>query len=190
MYHIGQDKRQLQSAGLICEGFTRLIQTRKYHGISITLIAQESRVGRATFYRLFDDKADVIVYLMEQVFDGMIQHLSPESTADDVLRELYDECLKRRAMFLALMEAGMYEYMQTKLAVLVEEKLSFVRAAKRMNTHDWRYFVHVRAGMMFAALRVLMTHYPEDSADDIIRTTNSFFGSGHRVPNPKNAEPG
>lgn len=68
MYRIGNDKRKTQSAKLICRGLEELMRTQDYNDISITHIINAFGVGRATFYRLFDDKSDVVLYQMESVF--------------------------------------------------------------------------------------------------------------------------
>ncbi|MBW4082614.1 TetR/AcrR family transcriptional regulator [Paenibacillus sp. S150] len=72
MYRIGNDKRKTQSAKLICLGMEKLTQIQDYNDISITQIICVSGVGRATFYRLFDDKSDVVLYQMESVFKPVL----------------------------------------------------------------------------------------------------------------------
>ena len=181
MYHIGSDKRQIQSAGLICEALERLLQKKPYQAITITQLAEEAGVGRATFYRLFDDKADVMLYQIEQVFNELVALLGPDSGSSLVLTTLFEGWLRQKALFLALIEAGLYEVFQTRLSVIVEEKLAFVREERGVDSRSWRYFVHIRAGMLFAALRVAITQYPNDTADDIIATMNRLFGTGHAI---------
>ena len=62
MYHIKPDKRSQQSAHLICEGLMSCLQKKSFDRITITDIQKESSVGRATFYRLFDNISDVLSY--------------------------------------------------------------------------------------------------------------------------------
>lgn len=62
MYHIKPDKRSQQSARLICEGLISCLKKKSFDKITITDIQKESNVGRATFYRLFDNISDVLSY--------------------------------------------------------------------------------------------------------------------------------
>jgi AcrR family transcriptional regulator len=161
---------------LICAALEKLAKTYGYSAITITSLAAEAGVGRATFYRLFDDKDDVVLYQMEQVFEGLLQRFGPESDHGEVLLALFEGWLKRRSLFLALINAGLYEGFQAKLSMLVEEKLTAVKDEMRLDFHAWRYFVRMRAGMLFGALRVAIEDYPEDSAQSVIETMKRLFG--------------
>jgi hypothetical protein len=44
-----------------------------------------------------------------------------------------------------------------------------------MDLRTWKYFIHIRAGMLFAALRVGITQYPGDDAWAIVDTMNALF---------------
>lgn len=90
MYRIGNDKRKTQSAKLVCKGLEELIQTQGYNDITITNIVNASGVGRATFYRLFDDKSDVILYQMESVFTELILRVESSSESEEIVTSLFE----------------------------------------------------------------------------------------------------
>jgi AcrR family transcriptional regulator len=167
MIRIGNDVRQAQSARLICEGLLRLIAQKPYNAITVAALAEEAGVGRATFYRLFDSKEDAVLFCMERVFDELLRKLPPGCGARGVMTALLDVWLAQKPLFLALLEAGLYERFQTLLAKIVEEKLLFLREAWGFDARGWHYFVQIRAGMFFAALRVAIVDYPQDAAEDI-----------------------
>jgi AcrR family transcriptional regulator len=176
MHHVGSDKRQERSAALICASLEKLAKSSGYSSVTVTQLAMEAGVGRATFYRLFDDKDDVVLYQMEQVFDGLLLQFSPESSHDEVLLALFEAWLKRRSLFKSLIDAGLYEGFQARLAELVEAKLKTVKEEMGLDPRSWRYFVHMRAGMLFGALRVAITRYPDDSAESVIMSMKRLFG--------------
>lgn len=62
MYHIKNDKRAQKSAELIYDGLSDLIEKKSYDMITITDIQKASGVGRATFYRSFDNINDVLYW--------------------------------------------------------------------------------------------------------------------------------
>lgn len=69
MYHISKDKRAEKSAGLISKGMISCLQKKEFAQITVTDVQRASCVGRATFYRLFDNTADVLSYLCDGIFE-------------------------------------------------------------------------------------------------------------------------
>lgn len=176
MYRIGKDKRKTQSAKLICKGMEELMQTQDYKDISITQIINASGVGRATFYRLFDDKSDVVLYQMESVFDELIRRMGPHTDSNIVVKALFDIWLPQKALFLSLVKANLYGEFQTRLSFVIGEKLNFIKEAVGLDDRSWQYFIHIRAAMLFTALRVAITQFSEDDSQDISSTLSDLFG--------------
>lgn len=176
MYHIGNDKRKIQSAKLICKGMEQLMTTQDYHAISVTQIINASGVGRATFYRLFDDKSDVVLYQMESVFDEIIQRMRPHTDSSVAIISLFDIWLSQKDLFLSLLKANLYGEFQTRLSFIIGEKLKFIKEYLGLDERHWQYFIHVRAAMLFTALQVAITQFSEDNSQDIYCTLSALFG--------------
>lgn len=176
MYRIGNDKRKTQSAKLICKGLEELMRTQDYNGITVTQIVGASGVGRATFYRLFDDKSDVVLYRMESVFTELIRRMGPNTDSNVVVKSLFDIWLAQKELFSALIEANLYGEFQTRLSFIIGEKLRFIKESVGLDDRRWQYFIHIRAAMLFAALRVAITQFNEDNSQDISDTLNDLFG--------------
>lgn len=176
MYHIGNDKRKTQSAKLICKGLEELMQTQDYNRITVTQIVGASGVGRATFYRLFDDKSDVVLYQMESVFDELIRRMGSHTDPNVVVKALFDLWLAQKELFLSLIQANLYGEFQTRLSFVIGEKLRFIKESIGLDDRRWQYFTHIRAAMLFAALRVAITQFSEDTSLDISDTLDDLFG--------------
>jgi AcrR family transcriptional regulator len=73
MYHIKDDKRCLKSAGRIGDALRELLGEKPLSDITVTDIQKRSGAGRSTFYRLFDNTDDVLLYLAEEEFRGMVR---------------------------------------------------------------------------------------------------------------------
>lgn len=69
MYHIANDKRAIHSAQKVCESFNKIIQTKPLEEISVSELQRDSKVSRATIYRLFDTPVDILLYQMNQIFE-------------------------------------------------------------------------------------------------------------------------
>jgi len=71
MYHINSDKRCLKSAARISGALRKLLTEKQLTNITVTDIQKASGTGRSTFYRLFDNIDDVLLYLAEEEFRDM-----------------------------------------------------------------------------------------------------------------------
>lgn len=176
MYRIEKDKRKTQSAQLICKGLEELMRTSNYNDITVTQIINSSGIGRATFYRLFDDKSDVVLYRMETVFTELLGRLGPETDSNVVVESLFDLWLSQKGLFLSLIQANLYGEFQTRLSFVIEKKLEFIKKDIGLDSRSWQYFIHIRAAMLFTALQVAITQYKEDDSQDIVNTLNDLFG--------------
>ncbi|MCB9106061.1 MAG: helix-turn-helix transcriptional regulator [Anaerolineales bacterium] len=52
------------------QGRTQLIHEKNYTAIAISDITERANTGRSTFYRYFQTKADLLVSLHEDIFNG------------------------------------------------------------------------------------------------------------------------
>lgn len=67
MYRISRDPRVKKSAELISNGFITCSHSKKYNDITISDIQQASGVSRSTFYRIFDNTEDVLLYICDKL---------------------------------------------------------------------------------------------------------------------------
>lgn len=72
MYHIQKDIRAQKSAKLIGEGMLKCLGEKRFEEISVSDVQRASSVGRSTFYRLFDNTADVLAYLCDGILSRPI----------------------------------------------------------------------------------------------------------------------
>lgn len=97
MYHIKSDKRSQTSARLIVDGLYKCLEHKKFSAVTISDIQRASTVGRATFYRLFDNLTDVLEYECDNAFCRMLaQYRSEPSFPAD--------CSPFEALFIHFME--------------------------------------------------------------------------------------
>ena len=69
MYHIPNDKRAYTSAEIIVKALEECLKRKSYDNTTISDICQPTTVSRPTFYRLFDNKDDVIAWKLDQFAD-------------------------------------------------------------------------------------------------------------------------
>lgn len=91
MYHIKDDPRSIRSSEMIYDGLVKLMQGQDFDTITVTDLVEVAQVGRATFYRNFDEIEDVLRLRCDQVIEGLVEYLSDYIPAD---------ITQRRAPFL------------------------------------------------------------------------------------------
>jgi len=75
MYHIKRDKRSETSSELIYTALSQLMLEKNFEEIKITEVVARAQVGRATFYRNFDQLEDVLYYKCDERFSALHHHL-------------------------------------------------------------------------------------------------------------------
>lgn len=109
MYLISDDKRSKKSALLICYGLAECLKTKSFSDITITDIYRQSSVGRSTFYRLFDNTADVLAYQCNLLFQDTIQNFSDNSyshSAKEYVLSFMRTCLKYPQLIRAITDSN------------------------------------------------------------------------------------
>lgn len=66
----------LQSQNWIFSTFTKLLSTFPYDDISVMMICMDAGIDRRTFYRYFDNKRDVLLSYMDNIFNEYLDQLN------------------------------------------------------------------------------------------------------------------
>lgn len=100
MYHISDDSRVRMSAELICNGLTEVLRKKKLMDVTVSETVKAAGVGRATFYRLFDNIDDVLIYQCDVLFENTICYM--EGTNTDYIENFMEQCMKHRQLICAI----------------------------------------------------------------------------------------
>ncbi len=84
------ERQAARTKTCLVEAFSNLIREKNYADITVNDIIGRANIGRSTFYRYFQSKADLLVFLHEERFDHLLLSLAGESAwlADSPPREL------------------------------------------------------------------------------------------------------
>ncbi len=72
MYHIPNDKRAKNSADLLSSALLDHLKVKAFDDISISDLSKKSTVSRSTFYRLFDNTLDLLIYTCDRMFEDIV----------------------------------------------------------------------------------------------------------------------
>ncbi len=177
MYHIVNDKRAKVSARLIYEGLLECLQSKPFNKITIRDIQEASGVGRATFYRHFDNLSDVLMAKCDAVFselgvllDKKHQAKSEEESHSNVylatvveylsenweIFETLDKVGKRDILYHCLMK---YTYDRTKVF------------APHLDEHsmEFQLLSHLRAGILDGIINMWLEDGKKEQPEEILR---------------------
>lgn len=111
------DKRQLKTLDSIYEGFSRVINMKKYDDITIQDILDEAHIGRSTFYLHFKTKDELLLSVSKKIFDHVFSHsLQEERTHDFSSDKVYD-----------------YKHLITHIFYHIKDESSLIRGILKSN---------------------------------------------------------
>lgn len=108
MYHIKEDRRSQASAAEIVRGLQECLKSGPLRAITVSDIHRATGISRATFYRLFDNPEDVLLYQLDQMTASAMHTYEGgrERTTAEVLEQSIALGLENHAFLKALVENG------------------------------------------------------------------------------------
>ena len=71
-----QEKQKEQSKEWIANAFFTLLKKKEYNAITVSEIVKKVDLSRRTFYRVFDCKQDIIIYILDRIFPDYISAIN------------------------------------------------------------------------------------------------------------------
>ena len=109
-----------QSKKKIADALQAVMKQYDYKEITITQLAQEAKLSRKTFYRLFADKDGVLSFIFEQLYFECFEHMKSQHTQRywDVVQCYFDFWEERKSILrifkqsslLPVLFDGAYQY--------------------------------------------------------------------------------
>ncbi len=94
----------------IVQSLLELLSEKEFHAITITMIVQKAQVGRASFYRNFSSKEDVIRQHMAGLLKEWGEAYEALGRLDELLPSLLRHFYKHRDFYLLLYKRGLSHY--------------------------------------------------------------------------------
>lgn len=106
---MSNEGRNLYVITHITESLLELLKDKPLNDISISELCSHAQVGRATFYRNFETKEDILSAYIHRLFSEWINIYedSPSKTVSQMVRELFLHLEKYRNFYGLLSERGL-----------------------------------------------------------------------------------
>lgn len=171
MYHIKADKRAQTSASLIGKALLQLLHEKEFGQITITDIQRASGVGRATFYRLFDNTADVLAYLCDDTMAHILAHQRAREgrSARESILFFIGEWMQSETLLQALFDANHMDVLYRSMQRLAAEGGQYFFPGEHVSPVQFDYIVSIAATAMAGGLFAWVRHGKTESAEDIYK---------------------
>lgn len=181
MYHISNDKRAVRSAELIGRGMLRCLQTKEFADITVTDVQKAATVGRATFYRLFDNTADVLSYLCDEIFEqaGREYREPNNSDAEQTTLTFIRLWMKNRVLLKSVVESNRMDFIfRSHMKYLYPSKDEFFRG-NEMDDVQAAYLMTMLTACTSAVLTAWLANGGTETAEQLqLRIKECFVTLG------------
>ena len=171
MYHIKNDKRCIKSAARIGEALRELLTEKPLSEITVTDIQKRSGTGRSTFYRLFDNTDDVLLYLVEGEFLDMVNDYR-EMDWTDFTEHLIRSIMSESRVILNVTSSG-------KMHVITRALRNDLTQVAEADSYKFdnlsRYMIAVFIGGCISLVTIWDETGREESVDELARMMRKAF---------------
>lgn len=178
MYHIKSDRRSQTSAAEIVRGLQECLNTTPLKSITVTDIHRVTGISRATFYRLFDNPEDVLIYQLDQMTEASadIYLTQQDMSSSQLLEKTMELGLQNHDFLKALMENGRYDllfaYTERNFRKLDQYKRFF---PENISKEEREYVIAHLSMSMVANLITWARNGQLESVKDILRYQKRYL---------------
>lgn len=170
MYHIKSDARSQKSAQAIYSALRKLLESKSFADITISDIQKTSSVSRATFYRHFDNTADVLTWQSDCYFARMFQSYISSHPHPAQGYEFVQYLLTYWTNNSEILEILLHI---NRTDIIYESHLKNFRtfiapiSPAHLNGAHYEYAMGLRSGLMIGVLSVWLSNHKKQSAEEL-----------------------
>lgn len=168
MYRITENKRIQRSADLIKDALITCLQEKDFDDITVSDIQRISGVSRATFYRIFDNTTDVLLYYCELLtasITAQTEHIIFENHKDFLLF-IFRAMMDNHVFVEAVFRSG-YEdiLLNTLLDYTMKQHAEHVSPDTPVKEMD--YIISGICGYLIGIMKIWLKHGKQESPEEL-----------------------
>lgn len=177
MYYISRDKRAIRSAARVGEGLLRCLERKPFADVTVTDVQRAAGVGRATFYRLFDNTADVLAYLCDGVFEQAGEEFRglEDVSADETTLAFIRVWMEHETLLKAIADSNRMDFIfRAHMKYLVPAKERFFQSAD-MDAAQLTYLMTMLTACTSAVLTAWLAGGGKETAEQLQQRIKACF---------------
>lgn len=170
MYHISNDKRTKRSAEKIWQALLACMKQYRFEDITVMDVTKECGIARTTFYRCFDNTADILTWKCDECFHEVLDSYHPEQFGGelDLARHYFAYWTEHYDILELLIKIGRQDIIYTchmKNADILSERYGELPDLPKKHTS---YFMAIRTGFTISVLTAWLKNGRKESTDELI----------------------
>jgi AcrR family transcriptional regulator len=170
MYHIRNDKRTKRSAEKIWKALLVCLNEKAFQDITVMNITKECGMARTTFYRCFDNTADILIWKCDQSFHEVLDSYHPEQFGGelDLARHYFTYWTTHYEILELLIKIGRQDVIYTchmKNADILAVRYGVLPDLPKEHAN---YFLAVRTGFTISMLTAWLKGGRKESTDELL----------------------
>lgn len=152
MFHIPDDKRSRRSAFLL---YQSLIAIGKAPGeVTVTELSEKAGVGRATFYRLFDNASDILRWKCWEIMEEALEKAGEDEGFDRIFLSFIESWTEEPELMRLLLRSSMTDILQEVHLSHFERIREVFFKGKGLSEEVEQYLVVLLSSMMAGAFKL------------------------------------
>ncbi|MBS1005522.1 TetR family transcriptional regulator C-terminal domain-containing protein [Levilactobacillus brevis] len=166
MYHVKLDKRSQASARLILAGLYTCLEAKPFAKITVADIQRASSVGRATFYRLFDNLSDVLSYECSLILQEFLQRPQPDNTSER-FAAFFKDWMTHDVLLAALMTSGNRDLLYVAFRAHALELRQLLSPQADLTSDETDFFIYIATSAVIGALAMWLQHDRQETPEQL-----------------------
>lgn len=169
MYHISNDLRAKKSADKIGLGLLKCLNFKNFAEITVTDVQKTSSVGRATFYRLFDNITDVLSYLCDSIFEkvGYEFETMTKFNQKESLLKFIQEWMNNKILLKAIVDSNRIDLLYESHSKYIGNNLNYFFPGLSINKEQTNYLLMTMTSCISACLTAWIKNGAYESAEQL-----------------------
>ena len=124
-----EDLRTKRTRKMILEAFINLVEEKGYEHVTVSDIANQAMINRATFYAHFKDKQDVYDYIFKEALEQFMNVLAPVQlgrtnqlqlhTIEQIITHIFEKIQENRVFFKTVLNAHGNEQLRKQISQIL-----------------------------------------------------------------------
>lgn len=171
MYHIKNDKRAITSSNLIYTALIQCLKKKPFDKITITDIQVTSSVGRATFYRNFDNLIDVLKWKCNQSFEELLTlHIKKynEDSKQQLLLDFFEYWFHHSDILELLLSINHQDVIYNSFVNNSHIITNYYKEKLSLPIQNYDYYIAIRIGIFIAILITWLNNEKKETPNEVI----------------------